>query len=105
MPASKNKKDFAPYWATPGAALYLGDVRACLRQMSSRLVHCCITSPPYWALRDYGTGTWEGGSPDCNHKPRENQNTASSTLSGSKATVGHATERSEERRVGKECRL
>ena len=27
----------------------------------------CITSPPYWGLRDYGTATWEGGDENCNH--------------------------------------
>lgn len=25
-----------------------------LKQLDSDSVHCCITSPPYWALRDYG---------------------------------------------------
>jgi hypothetical protein len=25
------------------------------------------TSPPYYGLRDYGTGTWEGGNPACTH--------------------------------------
>jgi len=28
----------------------------------------CVTSPPYYGLRDYGTGTWEGGDPNCSHK-------------------------------------
>jgi DNA modification methylase len=27
----------------------------------------CITSPPYYGLRDYGTAKWEGGDPDCQH--------------------------------------
>lgn len=31
-----------------------GDVLARLREMPERSVHCCITSPPYWGLRDYG---------------------------------------------------
>jgi DNA modification methylase len=31
-------------------------------------VHCCVTSPPYFGLRDYGTGKWEGGDPECDHK-------------------------------------
>jgi DNA modification methylase len=26
-----------------------------------------ITSPPYFGLRDYGTGEWEGGDPECDH--------------------------------------
>jgi hypothetical protein len=25
------------------------------------------TSPPFWALRDYGTGGWAGGDPGCSH--------------------------------------
>jgi DNA modification methylase len=29
---------------------------------------CVVTSPPYWGLRDYGTGRWEGGDPDCDHE-------------------------------------
>ena len=57
----------APYWSAPGAALYLGDVRTCLRELPARSVHCMVTSPPYWGLRDYVTGVWEGGSADCDH--------------------------------------
>ena len=30
-------------------------------------MHCCVTSPPYWGLRDYGTGEWDGGDPACGH--------------------------------------
>jgi DNA modification methylase len=26
-----------------------------------------VTSPPYFGLRDYGTGEWEGGEDDCDH--------------------------------------
>lgn len=32
-------------------------------------VQCVVTSPPYWGLRDYGTATWEGGEPGCDHQP------------------------------------
>jgi DNA modification methylase len=31
-----------------------GDVRAMLATMPAESVHCCVTSPPYWGLRDYG---------------------------------------------------
>ena len=31
-------------------------------------IQTCVTSPPYFGLRDYGTGKWEGGSADCDHK-------------------------------------
>lgn len=30
-------------------------------------VQMCVTSPPYFGLRDYGTGSWKGGDPDCAH--------------------------------------
>ena len=32
-----------------------GDALAVLRTLSSESVHCVVTSPPYWALRRYGT--------------------------------------------------
>ncbi|MGH7884023.1 MAG: DNA-methyltransferase, partial [Candidatus Dormibacteraceae bacterium] len=35
------------------AVLYLGDVRQVLGALPSASVQCCITSPPYWMLRDY----------------------------------------------------
>ena len=33
----------------------LGDVRDVLREMPAESVNMCVTSPPYWGLRDYGT--------------------------------------------------
>jgi site-specific DNA-methyltransferase (cytosine-N4-specific) len=30
-------------------------------------VQTCVTSPPYYGLRDYGTAEWEGGNVDCDH--------------------------------------
>ncbi len=33
--------------------LYHGDVRDVLKSLSSESVHCVVTSPPYWGLRDY----------------------------------------------------
>ena len=45
-----------------------GDAREKLfLEFPSELVQCCVTSPPYWGLRDYGTATWEGGDYGCNH--------------------------------------
>ena len=35
--------------------------------MPDEVVQTCITSPPYWGLRDYGTATWKGGDPECAH--------------------------------------
>ena len=31
-------------------------------------VQTCVTSPPYYGLRDYGTGNWVGGDSNCSHK-------------------------------------
>lgn len=44
-----------------------GDAMEQLRTLPSESVHCCVTSPPYWGLRDYGTATWEGGKEGCDH--------------------------------------
>lgn len=48
--------------------IYHGDCRAALKMMPPDSVHCVVTSPPYYGLRDYGTGTWEGGDPQCEHQ-------------------------------------
>lgn len=34
--------------------LYIGDVRDVLPTLESESVQMCVTSPPYWGLRDYG---------------------------------------------------
>ena len=34
--------------------IYCGDCREVLRQLPAGSVHTCVTSPPYWGLRDYG---------------------------------------------------
>ena len=34
--------------------IIIADVRDGLRSLPERSVHCCVTSPPYWGLRDYG---------------------------------------------------
>lgn len=31
-----------------------GDCRAVMAMLPAASVHCCVTSPPYWGLRDYG---------------------------------------------------
>lgn len=53
----------APTWE-----IRQGDVMERLREMRDKSVHCVVTSPPYWGLRDYGTAKWEGGDPGCAHK-------------------------------------
>lgn len=34
--------------------IVVGDVMDRLAELPDRSVHCCVTSPPYWGLRDYG---------------------------------------------------
>ena len=34
--------------------IYLGDCQATLASLPDCSVQCCVTSPPYWGLRDYG---------------------------------------------------
>jgi len=31
-----------------------GDCLTELKNLEPESVHCCVTSPPYWGLRDYG---------------------------------------------------
>jgi len=57
-----------PYIADSDFELYVGDVRDVLKTLPAESVHCVVTSPPYWGLRDYGTGEWEGGDAECDHK-------------------------------------
>lgn len=45
-----------------------GDCLEVLKTLEDESIDCCVTSPPYYGLRDYGTGTWVGGDPDCPHK-------------------------------------
>jgi DNA modification methylase len=48
--------------------VHLGDVRSVLASMPDDSIDCCVTSPPYWGLRDYGLASqvW-GGADDCRH--------------------------------------
>lgn len=36
------------------ATIYVGDVLTGIKNIQDGSVQCCITSPPYWGLRDYG---------------------------------------------------
>src|SRR3990167_5386963 len=36
------------------ARLYCGDALDVLRTLPDGAARCCVTSPPYWGLRDYG---------------------------------------------------
>lgn len=46
-----------------------GDCRETMRRWKEQNIKAqtCVTSPPYYGLRDYGTAKWEGGDADCEH--------------------------------------
>ena len=56
-----------PWLQDADVTLYHGDVLEVLRDLPAESVDCCVTSPPYWGLRDYGTAKWEGGDAECDH--------------------------------------
>ena len=43
-----------PYYEDASVHLYHGDALAVLRELPDASVNCCVTSPPYFGLRDYG---------------------------------------------------
>jgi DNA modification methylase len=49
--------------------ILVGDARAGLAALPAESVHCVVTSPPYWGLRDYGLPptVWGGEDPGCAH--------------------------------------
>jgi len=59
--------------------IYKGDALRILKKLPAKCIDTCITSPPYFNLRDYETAEWIGGDPDCDHIEkvyRSNQNLA-----------------------------
>ncbi len=65
----------------------VGDAREHAPQVPDGSVQCCVTSPPYFGLRDYGTAEWDGGDPACNHAVDaavlESSFSSASTITGS----------------------
>ena len=49
-------------------SLLLGNCLDVLSTLPESSVQCCVTSPPYWGLRDYGTASWAGGDTTCQHE-------------------------------------
>lgn len=47
--------------------IYLGDCIDTMKALAKQSIQTCVTSPPYYGLRDYGTATWEGGDSECDH--------------------------------------
>jgi len=47
--------------------IILGDCITGMKTLPDGCVQTCITSPPYFGLRDYGTANWKGGDSNCDH--------------------------------------
>lgn len=80
---------------TDAVTLYNGDALVVLKTLPDCSVNCCVTSPPYYGLRDYGTGRWVGGNAGCDHVKRRLScaKSATSTLKNDgrrKETTGHS---------------
>ena len=77
----KWEDDMKPYWD-----IRQGDVLDRLREVPDESIHCVVTSPPYWGLRDYGlpASIWDD-APACEHEWGEGikGRTQSGSLEGS----------------------
>jgi DNA modification methylase len=58
-----------PVYRDAAVTAFLGDAREVLADLPAASVDCCVTSPPYWGLRDYSLPplVW-GGEPNCRHR-------------------------------------
>jgi DNA modification methylase len=84
-----------PFDISNMTTLLTGESLRILRTLPSESVHCCVTSPPYWGLRDYQTGKWKGGDARCRHNQArrghadEKQETSAGTSRDSFAGMNH----------------
>ena len=49
--------------AESAVSILVGDCKDVLREIETRSVQCCVTSPPYWGLRDYDNDAQIGAEP------------------------------------------
>ena len=91
----------SPFYQDEWLTVYGGDCREVMRSMEPESVHCVVTSPPYWGLRDYGTATWDGGDEGCDHKG-EPFASSSSSLAG--YTSENVQVRTQRMPMGSTCR-
>lgn len=77
------------YHETEHGTLYCGNSLDVLKGLANNSVDCCITSPPYWGLRDYGTAEWVGGDAECSHKVGRFEYSVSKMQAGNNGSAGH----------------
>ena len=83
--------------------LLIGDVREKLKELDDCSVQCCVTSPPYWGLRDYGTAEWEGGDENCSHIEQKCLASDKNTLNTGKKGKQYTTISMQYKSVCKKC--
>lgn len=66
-----------------------GDCLEVLKTLPDKICDCCVTSPPYYGLRDYGTGTWIGGDPNCPHRRTSKFSPNTATGHAQKELIGN----------------
>jgi len=61
---------FEEYFRTDNGVLYCGNAIEVLKTIDKNSIDAVITSPPYWAKRDYGEDAFAiyGGDPNCEHE-------------------------------------
>ena len=75
--------------------IYVGNTIDVLKTLPEKSINCCVTSPPYWGLRDYGTEhkIW-GGSESCKHDFHITAKTGNFKFRpGHNSTVGNHTKK------------
>ncbi len=65
-----------------------GDALTKLKELPDESINCVMTSPPYWALRDYGTATWEDGDINCKHEDAKEKSRFDYEFKETEATKG-----------------
>ena len=73
-----------------GSRILCGNSVEMLKTIPDGTVDCCVTSPPYYGLRDYGTGTWVGGDPSCPHYRTSKISDKTATGHKNMMETGHA---------------
>jgi site-specific DNA-methyltransferase (adenine-specific) len=53
-------RSLVPSLSSPEYEIYSGDCRDVLSTFQDGSINCCVTSPPYWGLRDYGADSQIG---------------------------------------------
>ena len=73
-----------------GSRILCGNSVEMLKTIPDGTADCCVTSPPYYGLRDYGTGTWVGGDPNCPHYRTSKISDKTATGHKNMMETGHA---------------